>query len=177
MRRALYVTLLTSVLVASAALAGSAEASSTIAGNAQVVTATVKNAFVVQPSSPLATKVSCPSKQVKAFVHYTCTATVDGQKVPVAISVLDTVPLTVNADPQKSVLSVNRSEGALEGRYFEHTGVAVSAECPGGTKQFLVVDPGTTITCNLVGPRGPVGTATITATDTHGGYASSTLPF
>jgi hypothetical protein len=158
------------------AFASPAFAASTIAANASVVTNTVKNAFLVQPSSPPASSVSCPSNQVKAFQRFRCTATVDGGRVPVAIQVLDTVPLTVNATPLKSVLSVNRSEGVLEGRYFERTGVAVSAVCPGGTKQFLVVNPGTTIQCKLVGTSGTVGTGTVTATDLKGGYASSVLP-
>ncbi len=154
----------------------SAFAATTISANASVVTHTIKNAFLVQPSSPPASSVSCPSRQVKAFDQYQCTAIVDGGRVPVAVRVLDTEPLTVNATPLKAVLSVNRSEGVLEGRYYERTGVAVSAECPGGTKQFLVVNPGTTITCKLIGTTGQVATGTVTATDLKGGYASSVLP-
>ena len=158
-------------------LSSSALASSTIAANSSVVTNTVKNVFLVQPSSPPASKEVCPTRQVKAFDHFECTAIVDGQHVPVAVRVLDTVPLTVNATPQKAVISVDRSEGNLEGRYFERHGVAVSAECPGGeTRHYLVVNPGTTITCQLIGTNGPVGTGTITATDLRGGYASSVLP-
>jgi hypothetical protein len=164
------------VAAALVALASPASAASTISANASVVTNTIKNAFLVQPSSPPASSVSCPSSQVKAFQRFRCTATVDGGKVPVAVQVLDTVPLTVNATPLKSVLSVNRSEGVLEGRYFERTGVAVSAVCPGGTKQFLVVNPGTSIQCKLIGTGGQVGTGTVMATDLKGGYASSVLP-
>jgi hypothetical protein len=157
--------------------APAASAAATIAANSGVVTNTIKNAFLVQPSSPPASKESCPSKQVKAFDHFQCTAIVDGQRVPIAVRVLDTVPLIVNATPQKAVLSVDRSEGALEGRYFERTGVAVSAECPGGTKRhYLVVDPGQTITCQLIGSGGRVGTGTVTASDLKGGYSSSVLP-
>ena len=162
------------VLVISASGAG---ASTSISANSSVVTNTIKNVFLVHPSSPNAAQVSCPSKQVKAFDRFTCTAVVDGLKVPVAVQVLDTVPLTVNATPQKAVLSLDRSEGALEGRYFERTGVAVSAVCPGGSRsRYMLVNPGTTITCNLIGANGPVGTGTVTATDFGGGYASSILP-
>lgn len=162
------------VLALSVSTAG---ASTTIAANSSVVTNTVKNVFVVHPSSPNASQVTCPSKQVKAFDRFTCTATVDGLKVPVAVQVLDTVPLTVNATPQKAVLSIDRSEGALEGRYFERTGVAVSAVCPGGGKsRYLLVNPGATVTCQLIGTSGPVATGTVTATDFGGGYASSILP-
>jgi hypothetical protein len=154
-----------------------AGATTTIAANSSVVTNTVRNVFLVHPSSPNATQVTCPSKQVKAFDHFTCTAVVDGLKVPVAVQVLDTVPLTVNATPQKAVLSLDRSEGALEGRYFERTGVAVSAVCPGGAKtRYMLVHPGTTITCQLIGTSGTVATGTVTATDFGGGYASSILP-
>jgi len=176
MGRARFLAVGVFAVAALVAFALPAFAASTISANSSVVTNTVKNSFAVQPSSPPASSVSCPSKQVKAFQQFSCTATVDSAKVPVAIMVLDTVPLTVNATPQKSVLSVNRSEGVLEGRYFDRTGVAVSAVCPGGTKQFLVVNPGTTITCTLVGGNGPVGTGTVTATDLKGGYASSVLP-
>ncbi|HEV2310528.1 MAG TPA: hypothetical protein VGU73_08395 [Acidimicrobiia bacterium] len=154
-----------------------ASASSTIAANSSVVTKTVKNVFLVHPSSPNASQVSCPSKQVKAFDRFTCTAVVDGLKVPVAVQVLDTVPLTVNATPQKAVLSLDRSEGALEGRYYERTGIAVSAVCPGGSRsRYVLVTPGTTITCQLIGASGPVATGTVTATDFGGGYASGVLP-
>jgi hypothetical protein len=163
-------------LVAVVGLAGPANASASISGDAQVVTATIRNAFFVQPSSPPVGKVSCPSKQVHAFNTYQCTASIGGQKVPVGISVLDTVPLTVKATPLRAVLSVDRSEGALEGRYFERTGTAVSAVCPGGNQHYFVVDPGYILSCKLVGSQGPVGTGTVTVTDTVGGYASAVLP-
>jgi Domain of unknown function (DUF4333) len=165
------------VAIALLASATSASAASTIAANASVVTNTVKNAFITQLSSPNASKVTCPSHQVKAGDQFQCTAIVDTQKVPVAVRVLDTVPLTVNATPQKAVLSIDRSEGSLEGRYFERTGVAVSAVCPGhGSRRYLVVNSGATVTCQLIGSSGPVGTGTITATSFAGGYASSVLP-
>ena len=163
-------------LVAMVGLAGPANASSSISGNAQVVTATIRNAFFVEPSSPPIGKISCPSKQVHAFNTYQCAAYIGGQKVPVGIKVLDTVPLTVLATPLRAVLSVDRSEGNLEGRYFERTGTAVSAVCPGGTKLYFVVDPGYTLTCKLIGPQGQVATGTVTVTDRAGGYASAVLP-
>ncbi len=170
-----------SVVVAGVAVvvasAPSALAASTIAANSSVVTNTVKNAFVTQLSSPNASKVTCPSKQVKAFDQFQCVAIVDRQTVPVAVRVLDTVPLTVNATPLKAVVSIDRSEGALEGRYFERTGVAVSAVCPGhGSHRYLVVNSGAAIICQLIGSGGPVGTGTITATNFAGGYSSSVLP-
>ena len=161
-------------IVLSAAPVGAA---TTIAANSSVVTNTIKNAFLVQPSSPSASKEICPGKQVKAFARFQCTAIVDGQSVPVDVQVLDTVPLTVNATPQKAVLSIDRSEGVLEGRYFERYGIAVSAVCPGAkTHRYLVVNSGATITCQLVGTSGPVATGTVTATDFAGGYSSSVLP-
>ena len=163
-------------LVAVVGLAGPVNASSSISGNASVVTATVRNAFTVEPSSPPVGKISCPSKQVHAFNTYQCTAYIGGQKVPVGIKVLDTVPLTVEATPLRAVLSVDRSEGNLEGRYFERTGVAVSAVCPGGNQHYFVVDPGYTLTCKLIGSHGQVGTGTVTVTDNVGGYASAVLP-
>jgi hypothetical protein len=113
---------------------------------------------------------------VKAFSTFQCTAYIGGQKVPVGIKVLDTVPLTVEATPLRAVLSVDRSEGNLEGRYFERTGVAVSAVCPGGNQKYFVVDPGYILTCKLVGAKGQVGTGTVRVTDTVGGYASAVLP-
>jgi hypothetical protein len=164
------------VLLTMVGLAGPASASSSISGNAQVVTATIRNAFFVEPSSLPVGKVSCPSKQVKAFSTYQCTAYSGGQKVPVGIKVLDTVPLTVEATPLRAVLSVDRSEGNLEGRYFERTGVAVSAVCPGGNQKYFVVDPGYVLTCKLIGTQGQVGTGTVKVTDTVGGYASAVLP-
>ncbi len=164
-------------LVAVVGFAGPAGASSAIAGNAKVVTSTIRNAFIVQASSPPVGKISCPSKQVHAFNTYQCTAYIPGgQKVPVGVKVLDTVPLTVQATPLRAVLSVDRSEGALEGRYFERTGTAVSAVCPGGNQGYFVVDPGYTLTCKLIGAQGQVATGTVQVTDTVGGYASAVLP-
>src|ERR1017187_973940 len=98
-------------LVGMVGLAWPANASSSISGNAQVVTATIRNAFFVEPSSPPIGKISCPSKQVHPFNTYQCAAYIGGQKVPVGIKVLDTVPLTVEATPLRAVLSVDRSEG------------------------------------------------------------------
>ena len=175
MSRPLFV-IIVGALVAVVGLAGPVNASSSISGNASVVTATVRNAFTVEPSSPPVGKISCPSKQVHAFNTYQCTAYIGGQKVPVGIKVLDTVPLTVEATPLRAVLSVDRSEGNLEGRYFERTGTAVSAVCPGGNQHYFVVDPGYTLTCTLIGSHGQGGTGTVTVTDTVGGYASAVLP-
>jgi hypothetical protein len=171
-----WLVIVVGALVAVVVLAVPAGASSSISANASVVTSTVRNAFYVQPSSPPVAKISCPSKQVHAFSTYQCTAYIGGQGVPVGIKVLDTVPLTVEATPLRAVLSVDRSEGNLEGRYFERTGQAVSAVCPGGTKLYFVVDPGYTLTCKLIGPQGQVGTGTVTVTDRVGGYASAVLP-
>ena len=55
------------VVAAVVVLASPAFAASTISANSSVVTNTVKNSFAVQPSSPPASSVSCPNKQVKAF--------------------------------------------------------------------------------------------------------------
>lgn len=171
-----FVVIVVGALVAVVGLAGPADASSSISGHAKVVTQTIRNAFFVEPSSPPVGTISCPSKQVHAFSTYQCTAYIGGQKVPVGIKVLDTVPLTVEATPLRAVLSVDRSEGNLEGRYFERTGVAVSAVCPGGNQKYFVVDPGYVLTCKLVGAQGQVGTGTVKVTDTVGGYASAVLP-
>jgi Domain of unknown function (DUF4333) len=148
-----------------------------INANASVVTKTIDATFARLPSNPPVKSVKCPSKKVSPGAEYTCKAVIDGQKVPVSVKVLDTVPVTVEATPTEAVVNVARAEGRIEGLYYAKTGVAVSAECPdNGGKAYLVVEPGTTISCQLVGTNGPIGDVDFTATDVNEGWASTGLP-
>jgi Domain of unknown function (DUF4333) len=161
-------------LVGVAAVPASA---ASIQGNAPVVAKTIDAAFARLPSNPPVKSVKCPGKKVSPGATYQCTAVVGGPKVPVSVKVLDTVPVTVQATPSAAVVDVARAEGRLEGLYYAKTGTAATAECPDpGGRAYLVVKPGTTISCKMIGSNGPLGTLNITFTDVNEGWASTGLP-
>jgi hypothetical protein len=167
-------------LVVATALVGSTAipaSAASIQANAPVVTKTINAAFARLPSNPPVKSVKCPSKKVSPGATYQCTAVVGGPKVPVSVKVLDTVPVTVQVTPSAAVVDVARAEGRLEGLYYAKTGTAATAECPDpGGKPYLVVKPGTTISCKMIGSNGPLGTLNITFTDVNEGWASTGLP-
>ena len=116
----------------------------------------------------------CPNDiEKKSGKQFMCTATVDNEPVPIAVTQTDRDP-GYRAVREVAVLDVAKVQTFVTTQYDQTVGVLVAATCAPG-KTVLVAKPQTMIACSVTDSAGTTDTVQVLVNDTNGNISIGTI--
>jgi hypothetical protein len=119
-------------------------------------------------------RTKCPDNvKKKTGKQFTCTATVNGEPVPITVTQTERDP-GYRALREVAVLDVAKVQNFVQMQYDQQVGVQVTASCAPG-KSVIVARPQTQIPCTVTDSQGTTDTVQVLVSDTAGNIKIATI--